>query len=274
MKKIGVRRYFISLVFIGLFVLLYFIGFLSPIENAISSVLNPFIRMVHNFSSDIKASYSEHTDNRDLAKVVEDLEFEVGELTKENTELKIMAEENKILREYLNFFTDNEQEFVMGNVIAKGGIADVSGRTETLTIDKGQNSGIREGYAVINSQGAIIGKVAEVKEKISKIYLTNSERCNLAATGLGESKTNGIAKGELGLTIKMEFIPQTSIIKEGDIIITSGLEEYIPRGLVIGKVISVKNESNELWQTAMIEPISDPDNIVVAAVILPELVGK
>jgi rod shape-determining protein MreC len=233
-------------------------------------VLNPVIRTAHNLSSGVRESYNEHTDNRDLAKVVADLELEVRELIKENAELKMMAEENRALKEHLDFFTDNSHDHIMGNIISRGDIEDVSGRTETLTIDKGLANGIREGFAVINSQGVIIGKIEEAKEKISKIVLTNSEKCKLAATGLNNEKTNGIAKGELGLTIKMEFIPQTASVKEGDIIVTSGLEEVIPRGLVIGKVISVKNDSNELWQTAMIEPIADPENMVVAAVILPK----
>jgi rod shape-determining protein MreC len=270
MKKISLKRYLISLAFIGLLAFLYLLGLLSPVEKIISSALNPFIGWTHKIGTGLYKSYDKQTDKRDLAKTVEELEADISRLIKENAELRIMAEENKILKEHLDFFTENEHDHIMANVIAKGGITDLPGRTEVLTIDKGASSGIKEGFAAINSQGIIIGKVSEVKEKISKINLTNSESCKLAATGLGGEKTSGIAKGELGLTIKMEFIPQSAAISEGDIIVTSGLEEYIPRGLVIGKVISVKNESNELWQTAMIEPISDPDNIVMAAVVIPK----
>lgn len=99
--------------------------------------------------------------------------------------------------------------------------------------------------------------------------MTNNSDCKLAATILGDTKTNGITAGDLGLTIKMDFIPQTVIIKPGDLVVTSGLEDAIPRGLVIGKVSTVTKESNDLWQSAVIEPLINPDDLIIISVLLP-----
>jgi rod shape-determining protein MreC len=69
--------------------------------------------------------------------------------------------------------------------------------------------------------------------------------------------------------MKMSFIPQSAVIKPGDSVVTSGLEEAIPRGLVIGKVLEVKSESNAMWQTAVIEPLISPDDLIIVSVLLP-----
>ena len=69
----------------------------------------------------------------------------------------------------------------------------------------------------------------------------------------------------LGCGLPTEFAQ----IKEGDIVISSGLGDNIPRGLVIGRVAQVNNQSNEIWQDVSIEPIASLYNLTVVAVVLP-----
>ncbi|MCX6798368.1 MAG: hypothetical protein NTX66_04140, partial [Candidatus Falkowbacteria bacterium] len=108
-----------------------------------------------------------------------------------------------------------------------------------------------------------------VKDNLAEIYLVTNKNCKLAAAILGEGKTTGIVTGELGLTSKMEFIPQTENIKEGDLAATSGLEQNIPRGLVIGRVTKVVKENNAVWQSAAIEPQINLDSLSIISILLP-----
>jgi len=52
-------------------------------------------------------------------------------------------------------------------------------------------------------------------------------------------------------------------------VVTSGLEEKIPGGLVIGKVTKVNSDSNEVWQSADIEPLIDFDHLTMVSILLP-----
>ncbi|MBU0619941.1 rod shape-determining protein MreC, partial [Patescibacteria group bacterium] len=83
----------------------------------------------------------------------------------------------------------------------------------------------------------------------------------------GEDVTMGIIEGEFGLTIKMDFIPQNKRINNEDIVITSGLEKNIPKGLVIGKITRINKNNNEVWQNAIIEPLADLDNLIIVSVL-------
>jgi rod shape-determining protein MreC len=269
MFKKGSKKAIIFMAVIGLLIFFHASGIMRPAESALIYALNPFFRKVYDLSSGLRAIYNDQAAKIDWQNKIRELDDRVITLTEENTKLKMVEEENKLLREHLLFLAKNKYRYVISNVISRGDLSDTLSKTETIIIDKGKNDGIYEGLGIVSHQGVIVGKVVEAKDNIAKVYLTNNSRCKLAATILNEDKTSGITEGELGLTIRMGFIPQDRNIVTGDVVVTSGLEESIPRGLVIGRVIGVSRESNELWQTATIEPLVSSEDLVIVSVLLP-----
>ncbi len=264
--KKNLRRY---LVVVVLLIFLHYTKILSPVEKIVFNVLNPIFSTMYTFGTDIRMKVSDMSIKKELIKTETELTVEIRELTKENVKLKIIEAENKKLRNFLNFFTVSKYKYKMSNVISRENNFLDGDVTEVLIIDKGLEDGVLEGYVVVNNQGIIIGKVLSAKNNFSKVYLVNSNKCKLAAKILNGENTSGLTEGELGLTIRMNYIPQDKEIKVGDIIISSGLEKFIPDGLIIGKVISVRKESNELWQSAIIEPLINPGDLTIVSVLLP-----
>lgn len=254
---------------IGLLIFLYNLGFLKPLEGFLSKGVNPILSEMHKLGVNIKSRFGEQVDKATLLKENEDLKREAIALVEENARYKILEEENRLLRESLGFLKRNKLKYLMANVISQGEVGNLSGRTDTIFIDKGEKDGVKKNFGVVGSDGLILGKIVEVKDSSSMVYLNNNSRCKLAAAILDKNGTSGITEGELGLTIKMSFIPQSHEIKIGDIVVTSGLEEFIPRGLVVGRVRGVTKENNDLWQVAEIESMSKTNNLVIVSVILP-----
>lgn len=248
----------------------HLLGIFRPVENIVTLTLNPVMRSLYSISSEIKGKYETKEDKAWLNQRVQELEGKVNNLAADNARLRIVEEENKILRQSLDFLSENEYEYVVGSVISRGEITGDSKQTEKIIIDKGRADGLQKGLVVVTEHGVVAGKIIEAKERTSYVYLVNNKDCRLAATVMGEEKTSGIVQGELGLTMKMEFIPQTQIIEEGDTVVTSGLEAEIPRGLVIGRVTKVVRESNDLWKTATIEPLLDTENLIIVSVLKTE----
>lgn len=255
---------------IALLVFLYTIGLLGPLENIISRVLNPVFFRVQSASSFLNQKYQEQTSKIDFAQTIDDQQAEINRLLSQNADLKIAKEENAIMRQYLDFFSKHAYKRVLAGVIARGNISDSADHIEVISIDKGANDGLYPGLVVINEEGIVIGKISKVKEAISEIQLVLNDDCRIAATILGDNKTSGIVEGRLGLTMQMGFIPQTKDIKKGDIVVSSGLEELIPRGLVIGQVSSLIKENNELWQEAVLDSSVDLDELLIVSVLLPQ----
>ena len=269
MAKFNTRKYIWLGAVIGLLIFLHITKILSPIESFVTGILNPMLSGFYSVSSSVRTTYNEQTSKKDLLARIKQLESQANRLTVENVELKILEQENQILRQHLKFLTKYEKRYVLGNIIFRGSLDNPTAASQTIIINKGAKDGLLPGLAVVSSRGVIIGKIIKVKNNLAEVYLTTNPSCKLAAAIQNQDETSGIVQGELGLTVRMEFIPQTEEIKAGGTVVTSGLEQNIPRGLVIGKVTQVIKESNELWQSAVIEPLVDLDELIIVSVLLP-----
>lgn len=277
MLRLNIKKYIILVVVITLLIFLHYANLLRPIESFLNKSFKPIFSGFYSLSANINKTYLAQTQKQDLAAGLKQAEERINQLTAENANLRFLEEENLALRKHLNFLRKDNRRYLMANIISRGELIGSSGQgNQSVVIDKGSRDGLSAGLAVVSStalgtssQGVIIGKVASVKEEIAEVYLITNKNSKLAAAILSENKTSGIASGDLGLTVKMDFIPQTENIKVGDIVATSGLEQSIPRGLVIGRVTNVSKENNEVWQIATVEPLVDLNGLAVVSILLP-----
>lgn len=276
MFRLNVKKYLTVVAVILLVLFLHYAKLLDPVEAFISKGLNPVFKVFYSFGFGLSRTYLEQTVKVDLAAELKKARETINRLTAENVELKFLKEENLNLRKQLNFLAKSGERYLMANIISRGELAGDTADSRSVIIDKGSRDGLFAGLAVASfvssgqaGRGVIIGKIVNVKDNLSEIYLITNKNCKLAAAILGEKKTSGVVSGELGLTVKMDFIPQTENIKPGDLVATSGLEQNIPRGLVIGRVTKVFKENNQVWQSATIEPQINLDSLSIVLVLLP-----
>jgi len=269
MKKLKGRKN--SYIIIGLLSVLaisHFFKLSYGAENFLIGQLRPISSRLYASSAFLRGLYDRQMEKRDLGGLLKEMEKMNGQLLAENAKLKSLEEENRTLRDYLNFYQKNKAAALLGNVISRDGFNSLSEAKQSFVIDKGSRDGVEPGLAVLNSEGLVIGKVVSVKDYISEVYLSTSPNCKFAVAVQNGSRTSGVAEGDLGLTIRMKYIPQTESLRPGDVIVTSGLEKNIPRGLVIGRISQVNKESNELWQDAIIEPSANPARLLIVSVFL------
>jgi rod shape-determining protein MreC len=184
--------------------------------------------------------------------------------------MKIIEEENGYLKKQIDFRKNNDYKYQLVEIISRNDLMNNSSEEKSIIINKGTKDGIENGLVLLDSEGVVIGKIIEARGSISRACLVVDKKCKFAAAIQNEDRTSGVVEGELGLTIKMDLIPQTENLEKGDIIVTSGLENNIPRGLVIGRVTELIKENNSLWQKAIIEPLVNFNNLIVASVIIPQ----
>lgn len=122
--------------------------------------------------------------------------------------------------------------------------------TQTVIIDRGSDDGIQAGAPVIAEKGILIGTILAVYGRESVVELITNNQSKIGARLFNKERSIGIAAGSHGLSVQIEMIPQNEIIAEGDLVVTSGIEKSIPRGLIIGKIAAIKKELSEPFQTA------------------------
>jgi rod shape-determining protein MreC len=258
----------IFLVVFGLLVFLHVVGALRPVENLFLNAVKPASGQFYNIGNAFNKSYQDRNSQASLQTKVDSLTTEVAALTIANSQEKELIDENQKLRSQLKFINENSYKSVAAAVIARESLVEGTDEGQDLIINKGSQDDIAVGQGVVNEDGLIIGKIIEVKDTSAKICLTTSQACQLAATIQNQTKTQGVTDGDLGLTIRMDYIPQLEKVSAGDTVITSGLGGKIPRGLVIGKITEVRNQSNEVWQNATIEPLVNLNNLTVVTIII------
>lgn len=262
------RKILPIIIAVVLIILLHYTGILRPIENYLVKFLSPVEKYVFYAGNKIKSYYVEkRIDKEDVVAVNKILEEDNRKLLAENVKLKILADENEILRQQLKFYSKFQYHKVLANIISKG-----EGLTtgQVIALDKGAEDGIKEEQAIVAGEGQIVGKIFKVKDGLSYGRLITDERSLIAATISGKPAIDGLTKGELGLTVKMDFVPQKieEEVNINDIVITSGLEPTIPMGLIIGKIQEITKESNDLFQTAVIDPLVNLNALSVVSVII------
>lgn len=104
-----------------------------------------------------------------------------------------------------------------------------------LRVDKGTNSGVTKGTAVL-SDGYLIGRVTNVGENHSWVELITSSSSLIAAT-IDETRELCILNGDNKGNLKLLYAQQESEFKRGMKVSTSLMNKQIPPGVPIGSII-------------------------------------
>ena len=165
-------------------------------------------------------------------------------LEKEIQELKETLELNKTLTEY---------KPVNATILSRN----KGYWFNTITIDKGTSSGIKENMAVVTKNG-LIGKISKVSKNSSEVKLITSDDINFKvsiAIKTNEVDNYAILNGydQKKKLIKATGIDKTTEVNIGDSVLTSGLGEFFPAGIYIGTVEEIKKDKYNLSKTVYIK---------------------
>ncbi len=223
----------------------------------------PIFSFVYKSSTWIGDKYLNHETKQQLEEENKELKDQIIALINEKSKYLVEAEENEFLKSQLKFIQEHDYDFEVARVIGRN----LDSAENAIIIDKGSDSGLSDGQPVLAEQGIIIGKLIRVSSSSSLVLLLNDDLSKLAAKVQNQGKTIGVVEGEYGLGMRMRLVPQAEKIKEGDVVVTSGLEPKVPKGLVIGLVKSVKSEPEELFQEASIETMVDFNKVILVNII-------
>jgi rod shape-determining protein MreC len=190
-------------------------------------------------------------------------------LESDNARLDELKRENDLLTGLLQVRSGIEFKTAAATVIGR----ESSEFRRTVTLDKGTNSGIAVGDVVVASGGALAGRVTDAgSDSATVVLLTDSE-----STVIGQlvpTAATGEVVGQLGGVLVMNQIDAGERIGLGDEVVTAGIElasgirSPYPKGLLIGQVVDVKRDANDVVQTAFLQPTADLDKLEYVLVVL------
>jgi rod shape-determining protein MreC len=69
------------------------------------------------------------------------------------------------------------------------------------------------------------------------------------------TRAQGLVRG-LGTTLSMDYVPGTADVREGDLVVTSGIDKIYPKGFVIGTVEAIERGSGTFHEI-VVQPSVD-----------------
>ena len=186
-------------------------------------------------------------------------------LEKENRELKRQLEQSAIL---IKQQANHQQELnalqeigVSKNLYADfrpsiaRAIIDVNYLINNkLLIDKGKNSFVDVGLAIVNKEG-VIGQISIVNPNSAQATLiTNPDYKIYIQHTTSKSKMLAVGIGNNNLLVK--YINKNDKIAVGDILVTTGLDDVYPANIPVAKITKIFYENNG-FNSALCTPIVD-----------------
>lgn len=156
--------------------------------------------------------------------------------------------ENKRLTGLLSFKNNSELYLITARVIGR----DSTNWANSILIDKGSNNGAALGKLVLTNLG-LVGRISEVSEKISRVMLITDPELNISGF-VQRSRETGIVSGSLLGKCVMRYLAADADIEKGDIILTLGLLDRYPKGIVIGEVVSRDTDYDGVSSSVVVRP--------------------
>ncbi|WP_105131332.1 rod shape-determining protein MreC [Streptococcus suis] len=229
----------------------------TPIQSVIS-VPTRFFSEQKDVLTDLMNAYEE---NKQLKEAIMSLEG----MAAENTSLK---EENASLRSSLGVVSDfPEKQLIPGSVLVRT----PSSWSEHISINIGETSGVTSNALVV-ANGGLVGIVSSLSSDSAVVTLfTNSDEFTKLPVKISvdSKEIYGILSGYDADTNSfiINQLNSADEIAVGSNVVTSDLAGATSANIQIGKVLSVKSNSNSLNREVYVEPTASFSNIYSVLVV-------
>lgn len=110
-----------------------------------------------------------------------------------------------------------------------------------VLVDKGANAGVRVGQVVMDSQG-IVGQITRVYPWLSEVTLV-TEKDHAVPVQLLRNGLRSIVFGAGDTSqLSLRYMPVSSDIQDGDLLVTSGIDGIYPPGIPVAKVVRIERD--------------------------------
>ncbi|WP_394329603.1 rod shape-determining protein MreC [Aquipseudomonas alcaligenes] len=154
--------------------------------------------------------------------------------------LATLTEQNVRLRELLNSAALVEEKVLVTELIG----VDPNPFTHRILIDKGEKDGVFLGQPVLDARG-LMGQVVEVMPYTARVLLLTDTNHSIPV----QVNRNGLRAIATGTgnpeRLELRHVADTADIKEGDLLVSSGMGQRFPAGYPVATVNEVIHDSGQ-----------------------------
>jgi len=274
-KKEFEKRYLLIIAIVLIVILLVIISFalkkdrnLSVPEKIIKDSGTFIINLASSPINFAKEKLRENKEKNDIYEKYKELK------QNEEKNASIQAENNNLKSEISKLKKSLELKTVLSDKVFKN--ATIVNRNidywyDEVTIDKGKKSGIKKGMAVINNNG-LVGKITTTSNYYSTVKLLANENMSdkiSVKIKIGNDYAYGlISKYNIkSNTYTVEGISENLTIPKGAEVVTTGMGDIFPSGLLVGYVKKVTTDNFDLSKVALVESSVDFNDLDYVSIL-------
>lgn len=218
----------------------------------------------YGFSHGVKGTTAMYLDLINIKKQSEALQSHNNELQARLEKMNELLIENDRLRGLLTFKDQTKMNLMAAEVIGRDLVIDHS----TITINKGTNDGLKAGQAVITT-GGVLGYIFKPEPFTAHVMLI-TDRYAVVDGIVQRTRAHGIVEGksQYGSTLSLKYVEKTEDVKEGDLVVTGGLDNIFPKGFPVAIVESVEKKTFSVSLKVDLRPVVDPYKVEEVFIVL------
>jgi rod shape-determining protein MreC len=191
----------------------------------------------------------------DLERENHRLEQKVARLREEKSRLIGVLQENARLRELLGFKKRHpEYDLASAEVVGRN----VSSYFRVLTLKLRSQADLEAGMPVVVAQG-VVGQIHRTYGSFAEVVIVSDPRSRIDAVSQ-RNRAHGIVEGlghERSYRAEIAYLRRRDRVREGDVMVTSGMGGVFPPELIIGTVERIESRERGLFQKATLQPAVD-----------------
>lgn len=178
--------------------------------------------------------------------------------------MQALERENMRLRELLGSSFRLQERVQVAELVT----VDLDPFSQQVIIDKGKNFGVYVGQPVLDAHG-VMGQVAETSPISSRVVLLTDPSHSIPVQ-INRNGLRAVVTGRgLGEYLQMDFLPHNADVREGDLLVTSGLGGRFPVGYPVGKVVAINFPQGKAFADIKVDPAANLSTSRELMLVLP-----
>lgn len=257
--RIFVRKLLVAALFVSALVFMMLSKadtlILNKISNSLAQAFSPVIQVMQLPAEAVYAIYDKIRDISLVYSENKQLKAENTELLMLKNQVRTLKAENKLLGQMLNYAPPPEATYITAKIVAEEG----DGFSHSLIAYSENTSQVRKGQVVLGAQ-SVVGRVESVSGSYIRVLLFTDINSKVPVIS-ERNRIRGILSGDNTTVPKLLFTATGADIKEGDMIVTSGVAGVFPTGLPIGVVSKITKDA------IAVETISDIERLEYVKIV-------
>jgi rod shape-determining protein MreC len=216
----------------------------------------------YGFSHGVKDTTAMYLDLINIKKQSEQLHSTNNELQSRLNSMNELQVENDRLRGLLEFKQQTKMKLTSAQVIGRDLVIDHN----TITINKGTQDGLKSGMAVITTAG-VLGYIFKPEPFTAHVMLI-TDRYAVVDGIVQRTRAHGIVEGKSQTSCALKYVERTEDVKEGDLVVTGGLDNIFPKGFPVAIVESVERKTFSVSLKVDLRPVVDPYKVEEVFIIV------